>query len=72
MSHVVALGETHELEGFALVGVTVVAAATRTEVIDAWRNLDQDVGLVILSPTAADVLDQHLEDRPNTFTVVMT
>ncbi|MGB5757864.1 MAG: hypothetical protein WBM50_13190 [Acidimicrobiales bacterium] len=71
MSAVVGLGETHELEGFALVGVTVVAAATATELIDAWTNLDGDVGLVILSPTAAGVLDRHLDERPDTLTVVM-
>jgi vacuolar-type H+-ATPase subunit F/Vma7 len=71
MSTVAAIGETHELEGFALAGVAVIAAATRTQVIDAWQNLDPGVSLVILSPAAGETLDQMLADRPDTLTVAM-
>jgi vacuolar-type H+-ATPase subunit F/Vma7 len=71
MSTVVALGETHELEGFALVGITVLSATTPEAVVDAWHNLDRDVGLVILTPTAAHTLHPRLAGRPDTLTVVM-
>jgi vacuolar-type H+-ATPase subunit F/Vma7 len=71
MSTVAAIGETHGLEGFALVGVTIHAASTNAEIIDAWGNLDPDVGLVILSATAADALQPLLADRPDTLTVTM-
>ncbi len=71
MSTVVALGETHELEGFVLVGATVMAAATPEAVVDAWHNLGRDVGMVILSPTAAETLRPSLADRPDVLTVVM-
>ncbi len=71
MSTVVAIGETHDLEGFALVGVTVQAAGTPESVLRAWRDLDPDAGLVILSAAAADTLGSRLTDRPGTLTVVM-
>ena len=71
MSTVTAIGETHELEGFALVGVTVIATATPGQVIDAWQNLDPNVSLVILSPAARKTLHPMLADRPNILTVAM-
>ena len=71
MSGVVAIGETHELEGFALVGVSVIVTADDTEIIDAWQRLPQDTGLAILSPIAAATLETVLADRPDVLTVVM-
>ena len=71
MSTVVALGETHELQGFALAGVTVVAATAEVELSTAWQQLGSDVGLVILSPLAARVLESDLADRPDILTAVM-
>lgn len=71
MSTVAAIGETHELEGFALVGVAVTPAATEAHIVDAWRNLDDDVGLVILSRAAAEALRPMFADRPDTLTVAM-
>lgn len=68
---VAAIGATHELEGFALVGATVIAAATPSQATEAWRTLDENVGLVILSPAAAEMLDSFLSERPHTLTVVM-
>ena len=38
MSSVVAIGETHELEGFSLVGVNVRAAATPEAAVAAYRR----------------------------------
>ena len=71
MSTVAAIGETHELEGFALAGVTVIATTTSTQVIDAWQNLGSNVGLVILSPAADQTLHPMLAERPGTLTVAM-
>ncbi len=65
------LREEAELEGFALVGVRVRAAETPALVLGAWHDLDADVGLVILSAAAAEVLGPTLTDRPGTITVVM-
>lgn len=71
MSKIVALGEIHELEGFALTGVTVIVADGTAEVSDAWRHLDADVGLLIMSANAAQVLEANLGERPDVLTVVM-
>ncbi len=71
MSTVVALGERHELEGFALVGASVIMTTTDDDVRAAWRDLDTDVGLVILSAGAARILRADLGDRPDVLTVVM-
>jgi vacuolar-type H+-ATPase subunit F/Vma7 len=71
MSTIVAIGDSDELEGFVLVGVRVIPAATDPEIIDAWSNLDEQVGLVILSSAAARRLEPELSDRPDVLTVVM-
>lgn len=71
MSTVAAIGETHEIEGFALVGARVIGTETSDGVIAAWQNLDRDVGLVILSSRAAETLLPMLADRPDTLTLVM-
>jgi len=69
MSTVVALGRDHRLVGFVLAGVRVVDAATEAEIERAWDNLDDDVGLVILSADAAAALRPNLADRPDVLTV---
>jgi vacuolar-type H+-ATPase subunit F/Vma7 len=71
MSAIVAIGATHEIEGFTLTGVRVIPATTETEVTGAWNALDDDVGLVILSPTAAERLADELDTRPDVLAVVM-
>ncbi len=71
MGSIVALGESHGLEGFVLVGVDVRSASTPTEVCDAWDHLGGDVGLVILSPRAASSLGDRLAGRPDVLTAVL-
>ncbi|MFK8022407.1 MAG: V-type ATP synthase subunit F [Ilumatobacter sp.] len=69
MSTVVALGRDHRLVGFVLAGVRVVDAATEAEIERAWDDLDDDVGLVILSADAAAALRPNLADRPDVLIV---
>ena len=71
MNTVVALGSCDDLDGFALAGARVVVATTDGAITEAWRGLDRDVGLVILSPDAARILAALLDDRPDVLTVVM-
>ena len=52
MGTVVAIGEAAAVMGFALAGARVIAAATPAAVAEAWRSLDDDVSLVILTPAA--------------------
>lgn len=71
MSTVAAVGNHHGLEGFALSGVLILTATTPDAVLDAWASLDPDVGLVILTPEAADNLGPRLVARPDIMWVVM-
>ena len=71
MSTVVAIGETHDLEGFVLAGVAIVVAESEADISNAWRDLAPDAGLVILSPKAARTLQPRLTERPDVLTAVM-
>ena len=71
MSTVVALGEARALDGFALVGVTVVHASTADEQRTAWRRLDGEVGLVILTRAALEAIGDELVDRSDVLAAVM-
>ena len=71
MSTIVALGEDDRLAGFALAGASVIEAATDAEIRRAWDGLDTDVGFVILSAHAAQVLDPLLGDRSDVLTAVL-
>jgi vacuolar-type H+-ATPase subunit F/Vma7 len=64
MSTVVAIGEEQRVRGFALAGVSVIAAADETTARAAWETLDADVGLVILTPAAAQALRPELTSAP--------
>ena len=65
------MGTGAELAGFALAGVRIVHAATPDDVVDAWRSLDPDVGLVIVSPNAATALETRRADRPDTLIAIL-
>jgi vacuolar-type H+-ATPase subunit F/Vma7 len=71
MSSVVAIGGPDSIEGFALAGAIVKIAVEPDAVRRAWDDLDDDVGLVVLSATAAEVLGDARQDRQSTLTVVM-
>lgn len=71
MGSVIALGESHELDGFALVGADVVHVDDPTLVRTAWAELDDDVGLVVLTGAAAEALGDLLDERPEVLKAVM-
>jgi vacuolar-type H+-ATPase subunit F/Vma7 len=65
VSQIAAIGEERRVRGFALAGVTVLAAAEETAARAAWEALDADVGLVILTPRAAQGLRPELASVPD-------
>jgi vacuolar-type H+-ATPase subunit F/Vma7 len=71
MSTIVALGEDDRLAGFALAGAEVIEAATEAEIRRAWDDLDPDVGFVIMSARASQVLEPLLGDRSDVLTAVL-
>ena len=59
-----ALGEGVRVGGFALAGALVFPTETPTEVRAAWHQLPADVGFVVLTASAAEVLAGALADPP--------
>lgn len=64
MSGIVVLGEDVHVRGFALAGAAVEVAEGQEEVTRAWEQLTKDAGLLVLTPAAAEILDDRLEERP--------
>ncbi|MFD4973314.1 V-type ATP synthase subunit F [Streptomyces sp. NPDC058424] len=56
MGTVAAIGARTNVCGLALAGVDVLVAEEPDAVREAWRTLPNTVGLVILTPEAAEVL----------------
>jgi vacuolar-type H+-ATPase subunit F/Vma7 len=71
MSRVVALGEEHRVVAFAMVGVAVVAVGDAREARSAWASLPDDVGLVILTRSAAEALQAVLHQPGEPLWAVM-
>jgi vacuolar-type H+-ATPase subunit F/Vma7 len=70
LSRVVALGESTRVAGLVLAGVTVLEteAAGAGEV---WRKLPEDTGLLLLTPAAAEALEERLPERPRLLWAVL-
>lgn len=60
MSRVVAIGPARQVEVLAMVGVEVRSAETPVAVLRAFDELGDDVGLLLLSATAADAVRAKL------------
>lgn len=67
---VAVLGAPMDVQGFALAGAVVVAAGDDSAVRSAWRDLPDDVSVVVLTRDAA-VAVADLPPRPGLLTVVM-
>lgn len=72
MGSIAVIGESGPLEGFALCGATVLVTADDAGAVAAWRGLDDDVALVVLSAAAARALGDRPGERPDVLTVVAT
>lgn len=53
MSGIAAIGEATRVQALALAGVLVLPAETPAAVLAAWEALPVDIGLVVLTPAAA-------------------
>jgi len=59
MAEVAVLGELVKVQGFALAGAVTCPAEDPAAVRDAWASLPADVVVVILTPRAAQALDDR-------------
>lgn len=64
MGQVVAIGEPELMAGFALAGATVICADDPQAVRAAWEQLPEAVTLVVLSPRAAEGVQDLLGRGP--------
>ncbi|PWI17969.1 hypothetical protein DI272_30280 [Streptomyces sp. Act143] len=71
MTRLAAIGERLRVVGLRTVGVAVFPADAPDTVRAAWRDLPADVGLVILTPAAADALGPEQLDGQDPLTAVM-
>lgn len=72
MSRIVALGEAEHVEVFGMVGVDVVAVSDPAALRRTWVGLRDDVGLVILTRSAAQMLGRSLHDAGHPLWAVMS
>jgi vacuolar-type H+-ATPase subunit F/Vma7 len=68
MGRIAAIGESVRIEGLGLAGVLVLPGDDPDEVRNSWATLPTDVAVVVLTQSAAALLDDERRDR---LTVVM-
>ncbi|WP_066303644.1 V-type ATP synthase subunit F [Arthrobacter luteolus] len=68
---VAALGAPDALAGYELAGARLVPARSPEEIRQAWDQLPADTAVVILTPEAAAVLADRLDDPAVPLTVTL-
>ncbi|MBO0906826.1 hypothetical protein [Arthrobacter sunyaminii] len=68
---VAALGEPALLQGFRLAGAVLYPATGDAEVKAAWSRLPDTVSAVILTPGAARILAEQINEPASPLTAVM-
>jgi vacuolar-type H+-ATPase subunit F/Vma7 len=71
MSRAAAIGEAFRVAGYALAGVEVRPVESPVAALNAWRTLDGDTQLVLLTPAAAAALDGLLTETAGRIWVVL-
>ncbi len=71
MSRVAAIGEAARVTGYAMAGVKVLPAADPAAARAAWDGLPDDVGCVLLTPSARVALAGRLDERPDVIWAVI-
>jgi vacuolar-type H+-ATPase subunit F/Vma7 len=72
MSRILAIGEEQKVAPFAMVGVEVVAVRDAVALRRAWAGCRDDVGLVLLTTSAAAALGRELHEPGHPLWVVMS
>ncbi|TCN29607.1 ATP synthase F subunit [Kribbella orskensis] len=71
MTGVAVLGDPVRTSGYRLAGARLLPATTAAEVRRQWRELPADVGVVLLTPAAAEVLGPQALESAVVLTVVL-
>jgi vacuolar-type H+-ATPase subunit F/Vma7 len=68
---VVVLGEHALVKGYPLAGAALAAAETQEDVRRAWAAMPETVGVVILTPSAAEALGAARTDLSSPMSVIL-
>ena len=71
MTTVAVLGEPVRTSGYGLAGAQLLTATTPDDVRRCWHDLPVDVGVVLLTPAAADALGPEVLESTAVLTVVL-
>ena len=71
MARIAAVGDPHRIQLLAIAGVDAHPAASDDEAIEAWRELTDDVAVLILTPEAARALGSRVAERRDLLVTVM-
>jgi vacuolar-type H+-ATPase subunit F/Vma7 len=72
MSRILAMGEEQKVAPFAMVGVEVVAVRDPAALRRAWAGYGDNVGLVLLTRSAAAALGKELHEPGHPLWAVMS
>jgi vacuolar-type H+-ATPase subunit F/Vma7 len=72
MSRILAMGEEQKVAPFAMVGVEVVAMRDPVALRRAWAGYGDNVGLVLLTRSAAAALGKELHEPGHPLWAVMS
>ncbi|MGW7680883.1 hypothetical protein ACWGID_09115 [Kribbella sp. NPDC054772] len=71
MTRVGVLGEPVRTAGYGLAGARLLPATTEAEVRRLWHELPAEIGIVLLTPAAAEALDPGSLESATVLTVVL-
>jgi vacuolar-type H+-ATPase subunit F/Vma7 len=71
MARVAVIGELTRVQGFGLAGAQVLVADDAVAARSAWTSLDDDVAVVVLTPSAKEALGDEPRKRPWPLVAVM-
>lgn len=64
MARIAVIGEPLRVYGYGLAGAVTYLVSDHAEAVEAWRELPNDVAVVVFTSTAASWLGGELASRP--------
>ncbi len=71
MARAGAIGEPLRIYGYGLAGALLYPASDRTEALQVWHDLPNDIAVVVLTASAAAWLSDELAAKPDVLTVTL-
>ncbi len=71
MARASVIGEPLLIYGYGLAGALLCPASDMTEALQVWRDLPDDIAVVLLTASAATWLSDELVSKPDVLTVTL-